>query len=215
MKSSHSLRSGALAAVIGAMLLAACSDPAGTPYEPPAPAEPAAVPAPEAASEAVDDSPAAGEDPFADPALDAEEAHADDEAGEVHEHGAGELAVTREDDFLTMTLEAPLANFGLSESDPPGDTDAEAYADNLAEPMGPTRCEETERSVTARSTGSHGAMTVSIVWRCKKIERIEGMRFNIFNLYPGFRHIDAVYLGPDGHQAAQELTPDNAELDFY
>ncbi|MEZ5997123.1 MAG: DUF2796 domain-containing protein [Hyphomonas sp.] len=213
MMSSHSLRSGAFTALLGLMALAACGGPASAPYEPPAPAEAAAAGSPPT-PEAVDDSPAAGEDLTADPALDAEEVHADDEAGEVHEHGAGELAVTREDDFLTLTLEAPLANFGLPENDPPGDTEAESFADNLAEPMGPTDCEETERSVTARSTGDHGAMTVSIVWRCKKIDRIEGMRVNVFNLYPGFHRIDAVYLGPDGHQAAQELTPDNAELDF-
>ena len=199
----------------GLLVLAACS-PAATPYEPPTAAdatdtaelETAATTA--SAEEAV--IPAAGEDEAeaADPSLDAEEGH----AHEPHVHGGGDLAVTMEDDFLTLTLDAPMANFGLSESAALKDEDAEEYATGLAEPMGPTTCVETERSANTRTNGEHGAMTVSVVWRCKKIERVEGMRVNLFETYPAFHHVDAIYLGPNGEQVAKELTPTDTEIDF-
>ena len=204
----------ALAATGLAALLAACG-PADKPYEPSEDDGPEAAAAVEyegvPETGFADESPAAGEDPDADPDLAAEEGH----TGEPHEHGSGELSVTRDEDFLTLTLDAPLANFGVEEAAPPSDTEAEKYAEGIAEPMGPTSCEENERSVTTRvNEGGHSAMTISVVWRCAKIDRIEGLRINAFTLYPGFHKIEAVYLGPDGQQAAQELTADNAELDF-
>ena len=201
-----------------ALILAACS-PANRPYEPPQPAaEDAAAgveqPVPDAAPsgpEAEDITiPAAGEDPDADTALDAEQAH----AGEPHVHGGGDLSVTREDDFLTVTLDAPLANFGLAENKAPQGKKAEDYATGIAEPVGPAECAESERSVDARTNGEHGAMTISVVWRCKKIERVEGLRVNLFDMYPAFQHVDAIYLGPNGEQVAGELTPTHTELDF-
>ena len=203
-------RSWPCAFLAGASLivLAACS-PAGQPYEPREAASTTydAQPAAEASEMEI---PAAGEVPGADPLLDAEQEH----AGEPHVHGGGDLSVTREDDFLTLTLDAPLHNFGLSESDPPQGTKAEDYATGIAQPLGPTECRETERSVTSRSSGDQGAMTISVVWRCKKIERVEGMQIELFSIYPGFEHVDAIYLGPNGEQVAKELTPTDTELDF-
>lgn len=204
-------RSWPCAFLAGASLiaLAACS-PAGQPYEPPEPAS-TAYDEPLASAGASDmDIPAAGEDPGADPLLDAEPEF----AGEPHVHGGGDLSVTREDDFLTLTLDAPLHNFGLSESTPPQGTKAEDYATGIARPVGPTECRETERSVTSRTSGDHGAMTISVVWRCKKIDRVEGMQVDLFSLYPAFEHVDAIYLGPNGEQVAKELTPTDTELDF-
>ncbi len=208
----------------GACLLAAwlsACGPSVAPYEPP---EPAA--APEEAAEAVvnpppdmdgesDDRPAAGEVALDEDDPDAMRLDAEERIVlEAHEHGAAELSVTRDDVFLTLTLDAPLANFGLSETDAPSGSEAEAYADGIAVPVGPTDCEETERSVDARTSNGHGAMIISVVWRCARIERVEGMRLNVFTLYPDFRKVDAVYLGPDGHQTAAELTPKSDELDF-
>lgn len=197
----------ALVSGAGLLVLSACS-PANAPYEPPAPAvEDAALPA------SVQDEaeiPAAGEEADADPTLDAEEGH----AHEAHVHGGGDLSVTEEDDFLTLTLDAPLANFGLSETSTLKDLDAEEYASAIAQPLGPTVCEETERSADTRTDGEHGAMTISVVWRCKKIERVEGIRIDLFSKYPGFHHVDAIYLGPEGEQVAKELTPEDTELDF-
>jgi hypothetical protein len=194
------------------LVLAACS-PATKPYEPEAPA-PAALEAPQPEPEVVDsveaEIPAAGEVEDADPALDSEPDH----AGEPHVHGGGDLSITQEDDFLTLTLDAPLANFGLSESKAPSGTKSEEYANGIAEPIGPTECEETERSVTGRTDGSHGAMTISVVWRCAKIDRVEGMQIHLFDLYPAFQHVDAIYLGPAGEQVAKELTPTDTEIDF-
>jgi hypothetical protein len=204
-----SIRFWPVAALSAATLLglAACS-PASAPYEPPAPPP---APAPEAAP--ADDATSLA----AQAAVEAiEEVHDHEEghAGEAHVHGGGELAITREDDFLTVSLDAPLANFGLSETKVPKGAKAEKYAEGIVEPIGPTVCEETERSITGRTDGTHGAMTVSVVWRCKKIDRVEGMLVHVFDLYPAFEHIDAIYLGPDGQQVAKELTPSDTEIDF-
>ncbi len=205
----NSFRVWPVAAISAANLigLAACG-PASPPYEPapPAPAAPAEA-APAVMAESLD-TPAA--------VTEMEDAHDHDEghAGEPHVHGGGDLAITREDDFLTVSLDAPLANFGLSETKVPEGEKAEKYADGIAEPIGPTVCEETERSITGRTDGAHGAMTVSVVWRCRKIERVEGMQIHVFDIYPAFEHIDAIYLGPDGQQVAKELTPNDTEIDF-
>lgn len=204
-----SIRIWPVAAISAASLigLAACG-PAAAPYEPPPPAS--EVP-PETAAPDMAESLAA---PAAVAEL--EEAHDHDEghAGEPHVHGGGDLAITREDDFLTVSLDAPLANFGLSETKVPEGPKAEKYAEGIVEPIGPTTCEETERSITGRTDGTHGAMTVSVVWRCKKIDRVEGMKVHVFELYPAFEHIDAIYLGPEGQQVARELTPNDTEIDF-
>lgn len=199
----------------GLLAMAACS-PASKPYEPEEPAGQAEEDVPASAfmdqAEVFSDAeiPAAGEVPGADPLLDVEQEH----SGEAHVHGAGDMSVTREDDFLTVTLDAPLANYGLSESTVPTGSKAEKYASGIVEPIGPTECEETERSVTGRSDGAHGALTISVVWRCKKIDRVEGMKVNVFDIYPGFEHLEAVYLGPNGEQVAKELSPADTELDF-
>jgi len=206
----NSFRFWPVAAISAASLLtlAACG-PASDPYEPPSPAQEAEL---TQAADAVDaDRPAP---PEAVAELEAANDHDDGHAGEPHVHGGGDLAITREDDFLTVTLDAPLANFGLSETKVPEGKKAEKFAEGIVEPIGPTVCEETERSTTGRTDGTHGAMTVSVAWRCKKIDRVEGMRVHIFERYPGFEHIDAIYLGPEGQQVAKELTPSDTEIDF-
>ena len=43
---------------------------------------------------------------------------------------------------------------------------------------------------------------------------MEGMLVHVFELYPAFEHIDAIYLGPEGQQVAKELTPSDTEIDF-
>lgn len=209
----NSIRFWPVAALSAASLLglAACS-PAGQPYEPPPPA-PEAPPPPAAESTPVE---AAAVPAAPEAVADLEEPHDHDEghAGEPHVHGGGDLAITREDDFLTVTLDAPLANFGLAENKAPQEKKAETYASGIATAIGPTTCEETERSVDTRINGEHGAMTISVVLRCKKIDRVEGIRINLFDMYPGFHHVDAIYLGPNGEQIAKELTPTDTEIDF-
>jgi hypothetical protein len=205
-----SFRFWPVAAISAASLigLAACG-PASTPYEPPSPVQESELT--EAAIAVDADRPAP---PEAVAELEAANDHDEGHAGEAHEHGGGELAITREDDFLTVSLDAPLANFGLSETKVPEGPKAEKYAEGIVEPIGPTVCEETERSITGRTDGTHGAMTVSVVWRCKKIDRVEGMLVHVFERYPAFEHIDAIYLGPEGQQVAKELTPSDTEIDF-
>ncbi len=209
-----SIRFWPVAAFFSASLLglAACS-PANAPYEPPPASE--AMPS----SAATADMPSGDEHDHDHDAAHEEdhdhvEGHEEGHAGEAHVHGHGELAITREDDFLTITLDAPLASFGLPESKVPEGAAAEKFAEGIVEPLGPTECEETERSTTGRTDGTHGALTVSVGLRCKKVDRVEGMLVHAFDLYPAFEHIDAIYLCPEGQQVAKELTPNDTEIDF-
>ena len=115
-----SIRFWPVAALSAATLLglAACS-PAGAPYEPPPAPAPEAAPADDATSLAA---------PAAVEAIEEVHDHEEGHAGEAHVHGGGELAITREDDFLTVSLDAPLANFGLSEAKvPEGASPSEYY----------------------------------------------------------------------------------------
>nr|WP_321442426.1 DUF2796 domain-containing protein [uncultured Hyphomonas sp.] len=206
----NSFRFWPVAAISAASLLtlAACG-PASEPYEPTSPAQESEL---TEAADAVDiDRPLA---PEAVAELEEANDHDEGHAGEPHEHGGGDLSISREDDFLTVNLDAPLANFGLSETKVPEGKKAEKLAEGIVEPIGPTTCEETERAINGRTNGTHGAITLSVVWRCKKIDRVEGMQVHVFELYPGFHHIDAIYLGPEGQQVAKELTPSDTEIDF-
>lgn len=143
--------------------------------------------------------------------------HSDDEdhyAGEAHVHGAADLAIVQEANFITVTIDAPLANFGLPESTQKKAEDLEdKYAEGMIELMGDARCDMVERSAQIRRTGGHAALTLSNVWDCRRPSRLDGLMFTGFELYSGFETIHAVYIGGD-KQTADTLTPDHPFLPF-
>ena len=141
------------------------------------------------------------------------EAHHEHAGGEAHVHGAAELAVTQEDNFITISVDAPLANFGLSEATKKKDADFEQYAEGLTELLGDAKCDLVERSAAIRRNGDHAAMTLSIVWDCRRPSRLDGLMFTGFDLYPGFEKVSSVYLG-DGKQIAATLTSASPFLPF-
>ncbi|MAN45160.1 MAG: DUF2796 domain-containing protein [Alphaproteobacteria bacterium] len=145
--------------------------------------------------------------------LEAEEEHGEHFRGEAHVHGAAELAVTQEDNFITISVDAPLANFGLSEGTKKKDADFEQYAEGLTELMGDARCDLVERSAAIRRSGDHAVLTLSIVWDCRRPSRLDGLMFTGFDLYPGFEKVSSVFLG-DGKQTAATLTPASPFLPF-
>ncbi|RAN36812.1 ZrgA family zinc uptake protein [Hyphomonas pacifica] len=144
---------------------------------------------------------------------DAEAEHHDHAGGEAHVHGTAELAVTQEDNFITINVDAPLANFGLSEATKKKDTDFEQYAEGLTELMGDARCDLVERSAAIRRNGDHAALTLSIVWDCRRPSRLDGLMFTGFDLYPGFEKVSSVFLGAD-KQTSATLTPASPFLPF-
>ena len=131
--------------------------------------------------------------------------------GEAHVHGAGEFAVAIDGDLLTVTLDAPLANFGLGE----GDTDAlevsTGIGDKLVSFQGGADCMEGNRHIQTRTVGDHSGLTLSLEFTCSNLDKLDGVRLNAFSEFPGFETVDAVFVGPDS-QTAAVLTPGNPEL---
>ncbi len=131
--------------------------------------------------------------------------------GEAHVHGAGEFAVAVEGDLLTVTLDAPLANFGLGE----GDTDAlevsPGIIDGLVTLEGAVNCQLGDRRVETRTSGYHSSLTLTLSFTCKTVEKLESVRLNAFTEFPDFETVNAVFVGPDA-QVANVLTRRNPEL---
>ena len=199
-----------LLACVALILSVACS--AEAPYEP----EPAAVGSPPPAETLADDapSPARTTMPQAVEEADHDEDHEEHIGGEAHVHGAAELAVTLDTNFVTITVDAPLANYGLSEKTKKKSTELEQYAEGLTELMGNARCDLVERSADLRRSGDHAALTLSIVWDCRRPSQLDGLMFTGFEKYPAFEEVDAIYLGEAGETASATLTPDNPFLPF-
>lgn len=137
--------------------------------------------------------------------------HDDHAGGEAHVHGHAELAVVRDGNTITVSLESPLANYGLSETETDlGDTTR--YADQTAELIG-GECLRTERSVSARSDGQHGQMVIDLTFSCDDASVITGVKVLAFDAFSGFEEIDAVALTDSG-QSAVSLSPANPVIQF-
>lgn len=182
-----------------ALALAGCGrDPA--PAAPEAPAEPAAEDL-QAADKAVPDVPDVPVD-----------AHDDDSGGgEAHVHGVGEFAVAVDGNRLTVTLDAPLANFGLGEGDADAMDVSTDISDGLVSFAGNADCQPGDRHVTTRTVGDHSSLTLELGFTCADVSKLEGVRLNAFTTFPHFETVDAVFIGPDA-QVANVLTPGNPEL---
>lgn len=202
-----------LACALGAALwLAGCGS--GEQAEPPAAREDAAPAAPAEASEAetAPDSETGGTGETGETAEAASDAPIDPApvGGEAHEHGHADLSVVLEGARLTVTLDAPLANFGLSEG---GATDAEIAA--LEEALTPANraiavntaaaCEPESQVFDVRRSGDHAAVTVDFVFNCVQPEALSSVALTMFDRFEGFETVDAIFLD-NGEQSAFELT---------
>ena len=178
-----------------------------------APAEPAATDAPAAPADeqadGPDAEPAAASTETADPANDAP-IEPSPVGGEAHEHGHADLSVVLEDARLTVTLDAPLANFGLSEG---GATQAEI--DALENDLTPANraiavntaavCEPESHGFEVRRSGDHAAVTADFVFTCAQPQALRSVALMLFDRYDGFEDVDAIFLD-NGEQTAFELT---------
>jgi type IV secretory pathway VirB10-like protein len=201
---------------VAAVLLAACQPAAEAPNTPPAPplvTDEAIAPVAPAAPETVSASHDAHQDED-DHANHDDDSHADHDehaGGEAHVHGHAELAVVREGNTISISLESPLANYGLSETETDlGDT--ARYADQTAELIGGD-CPRTERSVSARSDGQHGKMVIDLTFACDDASIISGVKVLAFDAFSGFDEIDAVALTDSG-QNADSLSAANPVIQF-
>ena len=137
--------------------------------------------------------------------------HHDHAGGEAHVHGHGDLAVTRDGNTITVSLEAPLANFGLSETET-NLGDSSVYADQAVKLNG-GNCLRTERSVGAQSDGQHGKMTIDLSFNCDDASEVTGIDATALTAFAGFSEIDAVIL-TETDQAAATLTKTSTVISF-
>ena len=131
--------------------------------------------------------------------------------GEAHVHGAGEFAVAVDGDVLTVTLDAPLANFGLGEGDADTLEVSTGIGDGLVRFEGGADCQPGDRHIETRTAGDHSGLTLTLSYTCTDIEKLEGIRLNAFSEFPGFETVNAIFIGPDA-QVASVLTAGNPEL---
>lgn len=182
-----------------ALLLAACG---GSKTEP--------VPAPEPAAE----SPPAAETPEADTPTVEEPAHDDHEGAEAggtpHVHGLAELAVSRDGNKLVGELVAPMANFGLSESDAAFTDVVTAELSGLVEIDGGT-CDASPPHPVVNKDGAHTDAVVHFVWTCAQPAAVRTLRFAGFEAFPLFETVNTIYI-TETDQIAGELTPGAREL---
>ncbi len=141
---------------------------------------------------------------------DHDEAEHDHAGGEAHVHGHGDLAVSLSETTIAVSLEAPLANFGLNESDTEIENSS-LYTDSLVTLVGGDACTRSEASVMARSNGDHGNMAIDLLYACPDVKAVTAIDVTVFSAFSGFEDIDAVVL-TDAGQSASELTPDAARL---
>lgn len=136
--------------------------------------------------------------------------HDHDGVGEAHVHGVGDLAVTRSGDQLTLTLEAPLANFSLAGSTRtlPDDFNAAGTSFTL---LGDGGCTAEPSTTSIRAIGDHGNLTVTQVYSCTDIAAVSGVRVTAFEAYPGFETVNAIFLD-ENRQVPALLDPDNTDL---
>ena len=137
----------------------------------------------------------------------------DHAGGTAHVHGVADLAVTVDEQFVTVSLESPLANFGMSEADDYEKEEIDVLTDGVAELLGDARCDLTEHSAALRTDTGHKDVSVSLVWDCFRPSRLDGLKFTGFETYTGFETINAVYLSGTDQEAAT-LTPEDPVIPF-
>ena len=123
--------------------------------------------------------------------------------GEAHEHGVAEAALVLQDNVLTLSLDTPLAGFGVREAAP--ETEAqEAELDTLSGALvspetvftinAEAGCALSESDVAFRHSGDHGSATLTYTFQCDAPGDLEEIGFNLFSAYPGFEEVEAVIL---------------------
>lgn len=126
--------------------------------------------------------------------------------GEAHEHGAAEMAVTIDAKKLTISLDAPLANFGLQEGGDAVDLKGQGFSEGMVDLVGDAQCVPTGSSVKARQSGDHGSLSLEMNWTCERIAKLTAVKLNAFERYPGgFEKVSAI-LFSGKRQISSKLT---------
>jgi hypothetical protein len=141
----------------------------------------------------------------ADADADHDHDHEADGAGRAHVHGIGELALTWSGNTLTAEVVAPLANYGLSESEGVFTDEVKAKLPGLVSVTGGDCAASAAESEVDTSSG-HADGHVHISWTCAKPQGVSAVTFTGFTDFTGFEKVSAIYI-TDTDQKAGELSP--------
>lgn len=140
-------------------------------------------------------------------------------AGAVHVHGAAEMSVAVSGDTLSLGLITPMANLGLSESEP-GDDAArsalDAVREALADPAtlfdidAAAGCAPRDTSILFDFDGAHGEAVIDYTLACAGGVP-DRLRFAGFTAYPGIEEVALVVI-TDAGMTAGTLSPGNAQV---
>lgn len=134
--------------------------------------------------------------------------HEDEVAhGEAHQHGLGVMAVSLLGETISVSLEAPLANFGLvgTTREPP------VFDPPLTEIVSfpaAANCVANEVGIEIFGHGDHGNLVLTATFDCANIAGAKSLEFTGFDRFPGFEIVDVIYLTQTS-QTAAELSPGN------
>ncbi|QYJ02128.1 DUF2796 domain-containing protein [Thalassovita mediterranea] len=136
-----------------------------------------------------------------------------------HTHGHAMLAVTRQGSSISVSLEAPLSAFGVTEN-PQTEEDRAAIEAirndltndaNLVELRGNVSCDISSKGMATRVANGHGELQMETSYSCQNADALQAIRFGGFGTYPALSEVEAVYVS-DTEQAAGNLTRTNPEL---
>lgn len=148
----------------------------------------------------------------------------------AHIHGAGELSFAAEGETLFAELQTPLANLVGFERAPRDEAERAAYRvalDLLSDPanvfdLSPARCTIDRVTLTEPDFAHdhdhdhhghghdddahvHADLRVEYELDCEGLDRLSAIRVTLFEQFPAFEHIDAVWLGE--RTVSARLTP--------
>lgn len=133
----------------------------------------------------------------------------------AHAHGAADLAVVLEGETLSISLDSPLANFGVSEGGAEMDQVEGMYKaapmpSSAFTPTAAAGCDVTEEERNIIRSGDHGRFEWQISYTCAAPENLTGITVDLFKM-KGFERIDAVMIGENG-ETAKTLTAKSTDL---
>ncbi|NBC21536.1 MAG: DUF2796 domain-containing protein [Alphaproteobacteria bacterium] len=181
-------------------------------------------------AEAEDADTAAGGEPANDETktVDAGTDHGDDgdhdhdemAGGEAHVHGHAEMAIVLEGNDLTVNVQAPLASFGLPESEPETEAESgemEQARLRLQDPLqtvavgNAARCIFSGSDVMFSYRGDHGSADIDYTFQCNRPDALTSVDVKLFEAHEGLEEVEAVFI-TGAEQVAKTLTASNTTI---
>ena len=163
----------------------------------------------------------AGTDPDDHGDHDDHDDHDDEMAGgEAHVHGHAEMAIVLEGNDLTVSVQAPLASFGLPESEPETEAETgemEQARLRLQDPLQTVAIGDAAGCIFSGSDvmfsyrGDHGSADIEYTFQCNRPDALTSVDVKLFEAHEGLEEVEAVFI-TGTEQVADTLTASNTTI---